>query len=218
MIRRIVGIHFSPIGGTARMTDRLTAQLADLLKEYAPDGITTETYELMGMNPGTVELDDETVAVIGMPVYVGKAPLPALNALRKINASGTLAVAFVSYGARTYGNALYELQHHAEEQGFRIVGAGAFSVRYRTRGLRPLPGQYTGDSHSVEQFANAAAAKIRRLGGCEIEGLRIKPAPLEVAGRLPVHRISRISPRAAAAAQAVLQRLAFSHRESEWFL
>ena len=52
---------------------------------YAPDGITTETYELMGMNPGTVELDEETVAVIGMPVYVGKIPLPAVAALRKIH-------------------------------------------------------------------------------------------------------------------------------------
>ena len=218
MIRKVVGIHFSPVGGTAGMTDRLTQQLADILRDCSPFPVTTESYELLRLGDDTITLDDETVAVIGMPVYVGKAPLPALNALRKISASGTLAVAFVSYGARTYGNALYELQHHAEEQGFKIVGAGAFSVRYRTRGLRPLPGQYTGDSRSVEQFANAAAAKIRRLGGCEIEGLRIKPAPLEVAGRLPVHRISRISPRAAAAAQAVLQRLAFSRRESEWFL
>ena len=68
MIRRIVGIHFSPIGGTARMTDRLTAQLADLLKDCCPDDIRVEAYELMRMGPGTVDLEEETVAVIGMPV------------------------------------------------------------------------------------------------------------------------------------------------------
>ncbi len=218
MIRRVVGIHFSPAGGTADMTDRLTDQLADIFRNCSPEMITTETYELLRLGDEAVDFDDETVAVIGMPVYVGKVPLPALNALKKIRANGSVAVAVVSYGARTYGNALYELQHHAEEQGFKVIGAGAFSVKYKRHGLRSVPGEYSGDRESVEQFGKAAAAKIRRLGGCEIEGLRIKPAPLEVAGRLPIHKISRISPRAAAAAQVMLERIAVRHRESEWFL
>ena len=174
MIRRVVGIHFSPAGGTADMTDRLTDQLADIFRNCSPEMITTETYELLRLGDEAVDFDDETVAVIGMPVYVGKVPLPALYALKKIRANGSVAVAVVSYGARTYGNALYELQHHAEEQGFKVIGAGAFSVKYKRHGLRSVPGEYSGDRESVEQFGKAAAAKIRRLGGCEIEGLRIK--------------------------------------------
>ena len=217
MIRRIVGIHFSPIGGTARMTDRLTSQLADLLKDYAPDGIRTETYELMGMEPGTVELDDETVAVIGMPVYVGKIPLPAIAALRKFIPNGTSAVIAVSFGSRSFGNALYELQHYAEYLGFKVVGAGAFSVRYRKASLGS-EGEYVGDAESLSEFGSAAASKIRRLEGSQIEGLRIKPAPLEVSGRLPIHRISKLSPRAAAAAQDLLEILCVRRKGSEWFL
>lgn len=199
------------------MTDRLTAQLADLLKEYAPDGITTETYELMGMNPGTVELDDETVAVIGMPVYVGKIPLPAVAALRKFVPDGTSAVIAVSFGARSFGNALYELQHYAEHLGFKVVGAGAFSVRYRKDSGKD-GGEYVGDVEALSKFGSAAASKLRRLEGSQIEGLRIKPAPLEVAGRLPIHRISRLSPSAAAAAQGLLERICVRRRDSEWFL
>ena len=217
MIRRIVGIHFSPIGGTARMTDRLTAQLADLLEDCSPDEITRETYELMGMEPGTVELDDETVAVIGMPVYVGKIPLPAIAALRKFIPDGTSAVIAVSFGSRSFGNALYELQHYAEHLGFKVIGAGAFAVRYRKASLGS-EGVYAGDTDSLSEFGSAAASKIRRLAGSQIEGLRIKPAPLEVSGRLPIHRISKLSPRAAAAAQDLLEILCVRRKGSEWFL
>ncbi len=232
MIRRVVGIHFSPVGGTARMTDRLTHQLADILKDCSPESVTTETYELLGLGDEDIILDEETVAVIGMPVYVGKVPLPALSALEKIQANGAVALAAVSYGARTYGNALYELHHFAENQGFRVIGAGAFSVRYskklrnRGRGARfsakgaDAAGTelYSGDIRTLTEFGSAAAAKIRRLAGCDIEGLKIKPAPLEVSGRLPIHRVSRLSPRAAAAAQGVLEKVAVRRRESEWFL
>ena len=218
MIRRVVGIHFSPIGGTAGMTGRLARQLAAVLSDCSPEPVTAETYELLRLGDEEIILDDESVAVIGMPVYVGKVPLPALKALGRVRVNGSLAVAAVSYGARTYGNALYELQHYAEEQGFKVIGAGAFSVKYKNRGLRPVPGEYSGDAEAVDNFGKAAAGKIRRLGGSEIEGLKIKPAPLEVAGRLPIHRISRISPRAAAAAQNVLEKIAVRRRDSEWFL
>ena len=218
MIRRVVGIHFSPVGGTAGMTEMLTDQLADILGEFCPGPVEKQTYELLKSDGKDIILDDETATVIGMPVYVGKVPVPALNALSRVKANGSVAVAAVSFGARSYGNALYELQHHAENQGFRIVGAGAFSVRYTRHGLSPSGKTYSGDIKSVNEFGSAAAAKIRRLAGSEIEGLRIKPAPLEVSGRLPIHRISRISPRAAAAAQSFLERVAVRRRGSEWFL
>ena len=218
MIRRVVGIHFSPVGGTAGMTERLTDQLADILGEFCPEPVEKQTYELLGSDGRDIILDDETVTVIGIPVYVGKVPVPALNALSRIKANGSVAVATVSFGARTYGNALYELQHYAENQGFRVIGAGAFFFFFIRHGLSPSEETYSGDVKSVNEFGSAAAAKIRRLAGSEIEGLRIKPAPLEVSGRLPIHRISRISPRAAAAAQSFLERVAVRRRGSEWFL
>lgn len=232
MIRRVVGIHFSPVGGTARMTDRLTQQLAEMLRDCSPEPVETETYELLRLGDDTIILDEETVAVLGMPVYVGKVPIPAIKALKNINANGAVAVAAVSYGARTYGNALYELQHFAEDRGFRVVGAGAFSVRYnrRLRGRGTGSGNvhdgadaagstmYSGDVRALTEFGTAVAGKIKRLAGCEIEGLKIKPAPLEVSGRLPIHRMSRVSPKAAAIAQGMLERIAVRRRESEWFL
>ena len=47
MIRRVVGIHFSPVGGTAGMTEMLTDQLADILGEFCPGPVEKQTYELL---------------------------------------------------------------------------------------------------------------------------------------------------------------------------
>ena len=74
------------------------------------------------------------------------------------------------------------------------------------------------DIEALAQFAKAASSKIMRLAGCDIEGLRIKPAPLEVSGRMPVHKVSRISPKAAALAQEVIEKISFIRKKSEWFL
>ena len=216
MIRKVIGIYFSPIGGTAKMTRVLTEELAGILDECSPVNVSHECHDLLDMRENGILLNEETVAVIGMPVYVGKVPLPAVKMLKKVHPAGAITVAAVSYGARTYGNALYELQHYAENQGFKVVGAGAFSVKYRKH--KGFTAESEVDEAAIGVFGAAAAGKIKRLSGSDIEGLKIKPAPLEVDGKLPFHGISRISPKAAAIAQGLLERLSIRHRESDWYL
>lgn len=216
MIRKVIGIYFSPVGGTKIMTERLVSGIAAALNDCSPEKITTECMDLSETKG--LRLDEETIAVIGMPAYIGKLPLPGMDALRSVAGSSALAVTTVSYGGRSYGNALYELRDLAEECGFTVVGAGAFAISYmaaRGSSRSSAPGM---DIASIAEFARASSAKIRRLGGCEIEGLRIKPAPLEVRGRKPVHKISRISPGAAAIAQDIIGRLVLRRKSSEWFL
>ena len=199
------------------MTERLARSIGAALGDCSPEDITVECHDLLKEQPDSISVDEETVAVIGMPVYVGKIPLPGARALRSIAGKGAMTVAAVSYGGRSYGNALYELKALAEDCGFRPVGAGAFLISYMAR--RGAAGSAPAlDTESMAQFSEAASAKIRRLMGCEIEELRIKPAPLEVNGKMPVHKISRISPKAAAAAQKVIEKVSLLRRHSEWFL
>lgn len=200
------------------MTDALAEEIRERLDEFCPEEIPYESINLLNMRDGELPIDDETVAVIGMPVYVGKVPLPAIAAMKKIAASGAMAITAVSYGARSYGNALYELQHYVENQGFKVIGAGAFAVKYKNSGLINRIRENAIDKAHIDEFAVAASEKIKRLAGCEIEGLKIKPAPLEVSGKLPLHGISRISPRAAAIAQEFIERINILHSESEWYL
>ena len=218
MIKRVTGLYYSPVGGTAIMTERLARNIKDILDDCSPEDISLECYDLLKEQTDDIKVDEETVVVIGMPVYVGKIPLPAAAALKKIAGNGAMTLASVSYGGRSYGNALFELKSLAEDCGFRPIGAGAFLISYMairgsSRGSAP-----SFDMEAMTEFSKAASSKIKRLMGCEIEELKIKPAPLEVSGRMPVHKISRISPKAAAAAQKVIEKISLLKRHSEWFL
>ena len=218
MIRKVIGIYYSPAGGTQMMTETLARKLGAILDECSPLDVCVECYDMLREQGGDISFDDETVAVIGMPVYVGKIPLPAAAALRNLSGNGAMTIAAVSYGGRKYGNALFELKRLAEECGFKAIGAGAFMVSYMARRGSSRGAGPAIDGEAIVDFTKAASEKIKRLAGCEIEELRIKPMPVEVNGRMPVHKISRISPKAAAIAQGMFNRLSVLRRRSEWFL
>ena len=216
MIRRVVGIYYSPVGGTEIMTETLARKIGAILDECNPLDVSVECHDMLKKQ--SIVFDDETVAVIGMPVYVGKIPLPAAAALRKFAGNGAMTLAVVSYGGRKYGNALFELKRLTEECGFKAVGAGAFMISYMARRGSATSSAPAIDTEALTDFGKAASEKIKRLAGCEIEELKIKPMPVEVSGRMPIHKISRISPKAAAVAQDVFNRVSVLRRRSEWFL
>lgn len=218
MIRKVAGIYFSPVGGTAKMTKLLAGEIAKVLDECSPEDVVLECHDLSSESDAVIELNDETVAVICMPVYVGKIPLPGAKALSRIKGTGAMALTAVSYGGRSYGNALYELRHCAEDAGLKVIGAGAFMISYHAIRGSQKSAEPMLDMESLADFIRASSDKIKRLSGCEIDGLRIKPMPVELSGRMPVHKISRISPKAAEIAQEVFERLSLLHRKSEWFL
>ena len=218
MIRKVIGIYYSPAGGTELMTEALARKIGAILDECSPLDVSVECYDMLREESRSIAFDDETVAVIGMPVYVGKIPLPAARAMHNIDGNGAMTLAAVSYGGRKYGNALFELKRLTEECGFKAIGAGAFMVSYMAirgsaRSMAPAI-----DREAIMDFSKAASEKIKRLAGCEIEELRIKPMPVEVSGRMPIHKISRISPKAAAVAQGVFNKMSVLRRRSEWFL
>ena len=218
MIRRVVGIYYSPVGGTELMTEALARKIGTILDDCSPLGVSVECHDMLKNEGSSIAFDDETVAVIGMPVYVGKIPLPAAAALRNIAGNGAMTLAAVSYGGRKYGNALFELKRLTEECGFKAIGAGAFMISYMARRGSATSAVPAIDREALLEFSKASSDKIKRLAGCEIEELRIRPMPVEVNGRMPVHKISRISPKAAAVAQEVFNRVSVLRRSSEWFL
>ena len=218
MIRKVIGIYYSPAGGTKKMTETLARKIGETLDDCSPLDVSVESFDMLNAKGESAVFDDETVAVIGMPVYVGKIPLPAAAALRNIEGNGAMTLAAVSYGGRKYGNALFELKRLAEECGFKAIGAGAFMISYMARRGSSRGSAPVIDGEAIMDFSKAASEKIKRLAGCEIEELKIKPMPVEVSGKMPVHKISRISPKAAAVAQGVFNKMSVLRRRSEWFL
>lgn len=74
----------------------------------------------------TVRDFDAEFALIGTPVYGGRVPFQAAQALRMVKAAGTPAVLVVVYGNRAYEDALLELKGIVEEAGFRPFAGAAF--------------------------------------------------------------------------------------------
>ena len=217
MIKRVVGLHFSPRGGTAKITEQIVKEVVNNLQPESVEDITGACYDMLSYGTVPPHFDEETIAIIGMPVNVGKIPLPALKMLRNISGSGALTVTLVSYGGRTYGNALYELYNCVSDQGFVVVGAGAFIARHgHKEGSLPRPDVQ--DLADIREFCKHTSNKLLRLSGSTIEGLRIKPAPLSLAGRMPIHRVSKISPKAAAIAEITIERANLKRKDPEWFL
>jgi flavodoxin len=217
MIRKIVGIYYSPAGGTAKMAEMLTEDIALRLRENCPEEIETLCCDIEDASD-LPELGSETVAVLAMPVYMGKIPLPGIKAMRDLSGGSAMTLALVSYSGRTFGNALYELKEYASDRGFEPIGAGAFAISYGAVRGSSRPGSVAMDIDALSDFGKASAAKIMRLGGCDIDGLKVKPAPLNVKGNMPKHGISMLSPKAAAIAQSLMDMITFHRKESEWFL
>ncbi len=69
---------------------------------------------------------NEPLCMIGVPVYAGRVPNLMLPWLKALRGEGKKAVALVTYGGRHYDDALIELVDHLTDQGFHVVGAGAF--------------------------------------------------------------------------------------------
>ncbi len=66
------------------------------------------------------------LAVIGLPVYMGRVPFAATEYLRGLKAEGTPCIVVGVYGNRAFDDYLVELEDIAKEQGFVPVAAAVF--------------------------------------------------------------------------------------------
>jgi len=218
MINRVVGMHFSPRGGTATITEKIASDLADEFSELVGEHVNCEFYDLYRRPEKKPVFDRDTVVVLGLPVRIGKLPLPALEIIKGCCGEGAMTIAVVSYGTRSYGDALYELYRFAEDQGFKVVGAGAFISKHKGVRDTTLVRPNRDDMDIISEFVSATCGKIERLSGSQVDNLRIKPAPMDICGKIPTHRISAVSPEAAALAENILERVCVFKRDAEWYL
>jgi len=118
-VKQVKLIYFSATGTTQKVLESIAK------------GITVEDVEHInltlpkGAQQAIPPFSDELV-IIGAPVYGGRLPVDAINRLKQLKASKTLAVLIVVYGNRDFEDALLELKNLAIELGFNPVAGGAF--------------------------------------------------------------------------------------------
>lgn len=159
-------VYFSPTGTTRKIceavADGLQLQKRDIHDLTFPEDCTT------------VCLDD-SLAVIGIPVYAGRVPEDALARLEGFTAKGIPTVLIALYGNREFEDALVELRDVVTEKGFKVVAAGAFigEHSYSTAETPVAAGRPDADDLALARaFGEKIAAKLGsgELSTPEMEG------------------------------------------------
>lgn len=116
---KIINAYWSPAGSTARYARTIA------------EGCGAPVVELNLMGETTpMELGQDEVLLVSVPVFGGRVPAPALEKLKTLRGSGGRAILAAVYGAREFEDALLELADAVAEQGFTVCAAGAFVARH----------------------------------------------------------------------------------------
>ena len=193
MIKEVTGLYFSPSGETAKITKKITREVAARLNEICIGEIGFSFVDFLRDDlDQRKEFNDETVVVIGMPVYSGRIPGPCAEILQKLKGEGTLTIVIVSYGNNSYGDSLFELYTRAQERGFCVISAGAFVSQHAIfkKIAEERPDAF--DLEKIIEFSGISANKVKRLAGTEISALKAKPAPLDIKGSMPTKKPTRV--------------------------
>ena len=149
-INEVHFIYFSPT--------RTSKQVGEAIVRGT--GLTNVVTTNLTLHTAEVDIPENTLTVIAVPVYGGKVAPLAMERLQGIRASGSPVVLVVVYGNRAYEKALIELDAFASAQGFKVIAGATFvgEHSYSTEQNPIAPGRP--DANDL-QYAEEFGAKIQ---------------------------------------------------------
>lgn len=119
--KKINLIYFSATGTTAQIVSAIGEGTG--LKEKT-------VYKIIRSPQENVSIPNHELAVFGVPVFSGRVPEVAKEALAKIKGNRTPAIITCVYGNRDFDDALIELRELIKENGFVVISAAAFVAQH----------------------------------------------------------------------------------------
>ena len=158
-IEKWIIAHFSPTGGTKKITDAIAA------------GFHTPVVEMdLTKADSAVTLGENDALMAVLPVYAGRVPQISLERLSALKCTGQKAVAVVVYGNREFDDALLETKEALEANGFRVIAAAAFLAEHSiARSI--ASGRPDGEDEAIcRQFASDVMAKTDDAASVQVPG------------------------------------------------
>lgn len=94
-------------------------------------GLESRAYPWLRQPPtGPVDIPAGDALLLSLPVYGGWIPSLCLPWVQQLRGHDTPAVIVAVYGNRHFDNALAQMQTLLEQQGFRVIAAGAFVAEH----------------------------------------------------------------------------------------
>lgn len=170
-IKKVWTVCYSATGNTRTMVQAAAQAAADEL------GVLYEEIRFSTPEERSAEhtFTGEDLVLVATPTYAGKMPNKLLPDYQtKLHGNGALAAAMVTFGNRSYDNALAELCFTLEQDGFHTVSGGAFVGRHAFARKLAAERPDGEDLEQAREFGRKTAEKIR--SATEI------PGPVEVKG------------------------------------
>lgn len=149
MINTTYFYYFSPTGGTKKAGELFCEKISSNVKKID-----------LGAHDNNAEKPESDLVVIAAPIFGGRIPELVAEKLKKVNGEGKKAVTLVVYGNRAYEDALLELNHVAEEQGFEVIASAAIIAQHS---MAPEVGKGRPDDldrQAIHEFAQSVLDKI----------------------------------------------------------
>lgn len=148
-------VYFSATYTTKRIISAIADQLGGNVNE---NDITQSVPE------NDIKFGKDDLFIIGVPVYEGRVPAEASEALHKYKGDGTPAIIVCVYGNRDYDDALLELKDIVTGNGFKVISAGAFIAQHS---IFPGMGLNRPDERDMEQIREFGNLNARLLESVE---------------------------------------------------
>ena len=119
-LEQVQVVYFSAAGSTRRIAQAVAAGTGLPVQEWDATAQRAQA---------PFQPTANTLTIVAAPNFEGVAPEPFLQKLSQMQGAGMAAVV-TTYGVQGLDSVLLQLQHKAQEQGYRVVGAGAFVARH----------------------------------------------------------------------------------------
>jgi ferredoxin/flavodoxin len=152
-------IYFSPTGTTQNIVSEISKGIScKTINEY---NIGSKSHF-----ENIPSINENSLSLIGVPVYSGRVPLEALERLKQFKAHKGHAVLFAVYGNRAFEDALVELRDVVAQNGFVTIAAAAFIGEHSYSSDDKPIGENRPDLldlEKVRQFAVLIQQKVKSL-------------------------------------------------------
>ena len=111
-------IYYSPTGTTQKIIREIGQNLE--FKTISENNISENNTALIS------DIPNNSLTVIGLPVYGGRLPITAIELLKNMHSNNSPVVIVVVYGNRDYDDSLLELKEIATNCGFNVIAGAAF--------------------------------------------------------------------------------------------
>ena len=153
----VKAVYFSPAGKTKKAVSALASRISKLLD------IPAENIDITPKpsRKDTIFFNENDIVVFGMPVYAGRIPNKLVEDIcTKFKANGSYFISVVTFGNRSFDNALAELNAQISDFGGRVIASAAVVCEHTFTDKLAFSRPNARDLENIGTFAGKAVKKL----------------------------------------------------------